>query len=150
MNMKYDRQYDDIINLPHHISKKHPQMSLYARSAQFAPFAALTGYEEAVKETARETNERIDIEDELKSILDGKLQIILEQIKNHPEISITYFIADTKKDGGEYVTVTGLVKKVDLYNQYIYLIDNTEIPINEIIDISGDIFKEYTKDKLII
>lgn len=143
MNMKYDRQYDDIINLPHHISKKHPQMSLYARSAQFAPFAALTGYEEAVKENARETNERIDIEDELKSILDGKLQIILEQIKNHPEISITYFIADTKKDGGEYVTVTGLVKKVDLYNQYIYLVDNTEIPINEIIDISGDIFKVY-------
>lgn len=143
MNMKYDRQYDDIINLPHHISKKHPQMSLYARSAQFAPFAALTGYEEEVKETARETNERIDIEDELKSILDGKLQIILEQIKNHPEISITYFIADSKKHGGEYVTVTGLVKKVDLYNQYIYLIDNTEIPINEIIDISGDIFKVY-------
>lgn len=143
MNMKYDRQYDDIINLPHHISKKHPQMSLYARSAQFAPFAALTGYEEAVKETARETNERIDIEDELKSILDGKLQIILEQIKNHPEISITYFIADSKKNGGEYVTVTGLVKKVDLYNQYIYLVDNTEIPINEIIDISGDIFKVY-------
>lgn len=143
MNMKYDRQYDDIINLPHHISKKHPQMSLYARSAQFAPFAALTGYEEAVKETARETNERIDIEDELKSILDGKLQIILEQIKNYPEISITYFIADTKKDGGEYVTVTGLVKKVDLYNQYIYLVDNTEIPVNEIIDISGDIFKVY-------
>lgn len=143
MNMKYDRQYDDIINLPHHISKKNPQMSLYARSAQFAPFAALTGYEEAVKETARETNERIDIEDELKSILDGKLQIILEQIKNHPEISITYFIADSKKNGGEYVTVTGLVKKVDLYNQYIYLIDYTEIPINEIIDISGDIFKVY-------
>ena len=143
MNMKYDRQYDDIINLPHHISKKHPQMSLYARSAQFAPFAALTGYEEAVKETARETNERIDIEDELKSILDGKLQIILEQIKNHPEISITYFIADSKKNGGEYVTVTGLVKKVDLYNQYIDLIDYTEIPINEIIDISGDIFKVY-------
>lgn len=143
MNMKYDRQYDDIINLPHHISKKHPQMSLYARSAQFAPFAALTGYEEAVKETVRETNERIDIEDELKSILDGKLQIILEQIKNHPEISITYFIADSKKNGGEYVTVTGLVKKVDLYNQYIYLIDYTEIPINEIIDISGDIFKVY-------
>ena len=143
MNMKYDRQYDDIINLLHHISKKHPQMSLYARSAQFAPFAALTGYEEAVKETARETNERIDIEDELKSILDGKLQIILEQIKNHPEISITYFIAESKKNGGEYVTVTGLVKKVDLYNQYIYLIDYTEIPINEIIDISGDIFKVY-------
>lgn len=141
--MRYDRQYDDIINLPHHISKKHPQMSLYARSAQFAPFAALTGYEDAVKETARETYERIEIEDELKSILDSKLQIILGQIKNKPEISFTYFIADSKKDGGKYVVVTGLVKKVDLYNQYIYLADNTEIPINEIIDISGEIFKVF-------
>ena len=143
MNMKYDRRYDDIIDLPHHISKKHPQMSLYARSAQFAPFAALTGYEDAVRETARETSNRIDIEDEFKSILDGKLQIILEQIQNKPEISITYFIQDIKKDGGEYVTTTGLVKKVDLYNQCIYFIDNTEIPINDIIDISGAIFKIY-------
>lgn len=141
--MKYDRQYDDIINLQHHVSKKHPQMSLYARSAQFAPFAALTGYEDAVKETARETSERIEIEDELKSILDSKLQIILEQIKNKPEISFTYFIEDSKKDGGEYVTVTGLVKKVDLYNQYVYLVNNTKIPINEIIDITGEIFKVY-------
>ena len=141
--MRYERQYDDIINLPHHISKKHPQMSLFARSAQFAPFAALTGYEDAVKETARETYERIEIEDELKSILDSKLQIILGQIKNKPGISFTYFIADSKKDGGKYVVVTGLVKKVDLYNQYIYLADNTEIPINEIIDISGEIFKVF-------
>lgn len=141
--MKYDRQYDDIINLQHHVSKKHPQMSLYARSAQFAPFAALTGYEDAVKETARETSERIEIEDELKSILDSKLQIILEQIKNKPEVSFTYFIEDSKKDGGEYVTVTGLVKKVDLYNQYVYLVNNTKIPINEIIDITGEIFKVY-------
>ena len=141
--MKYNKKYDDIINLPHHISKKHPQMSLYARSAQFAPFAALTGYEDAVKETARETCNRIEIEDELKSILDSKLQIILEQIKNKPEISVTYFIPDSKKEGGKYVTITGLVKKVDLYNQYVYLADNTEIPINEIIDISGEIFKIY-------
>ena len=141
--MRYERQYDDIINLPHHMSKKHPQMSLFARSAQFAPFAALTGYEEAVKETARETYERIEIEDELNSILDSKLQIIVGQIKNKPEICFTYFIADSKKDGGKYVVVTGLVKKVDLYNQYIYLADNTEIPINEIIDISGEIFKVF-------
>lgn len=123
--------------------KKHPQMSLYARSAQFAPFAALTGYEDAVKETARETYNRIEIEDELKSILDSKLQIILEQLKNKPEISVTYFIVDSKKDGGEYKTVTGIVKKVDLYNQFVYLADNTEIPINEIIDISGEIFKVF-------
>ncbi len=141
--MKYDRQYDDIINLPHHVSKKHPQMSLYARSAQFAPFAALTGYEDAIKETSRETSEKIDIDDELKSILDSKLQIIMEHIKNKPEISFTYFIPDSKKDGGSYITVIGIVRKIDLYNQIIYLANNTEIPINDIINISGEIFKMY-------
>lgn len=141
--MKYDRQYDDIINLPHHISQKHPQMSLYVRSAQFAPFAALTGYEDAIKQTSRETSEKIDIDDELKSILDSKLQIIMEQIKNKPEISITYFIPDLKKNGGSYITVTGIVKKIDLYNQHIYLANDTEIPINDIINISGEIFKMY-------
>lgn len=141
--MKYDKQYDDIINLPHHVSKKHPQMSLYARSAQFAPFAALTGYEDAVKETARETAERIEINDELKSILDSKLQIIIEQEKAKLEVSFTYFVPDSKKEGGTYVTVTGVIEKVDMHNQYIYLADNTEIPINEIIDISGEIFKMF-------
>lgn len=141
--MKYDKQYDDIINLPHHVSKKHPQMSLYARSAQFAPFAALTGYDDAIKETSRETSEKIDIDDELKSILDSKLQIIIEHIKNKPEISFTYFIHDSKKDGGSYITVIGIVRKIDLYNQIIYLANNTEIPINDIINISGEIFKMY-------
>ena len=141
--MKYDKQYDDIINLPHHVSKKHPQMSLYARSAQFAPFAALTGYEDAIKETSRETSEKIDIDDELKSILDSKLQIIMEHIKNKPEISFTYFIPDSKKDGGSYITVIGIVRKIDLYNQHIYLANDTEIPINDIINISGEIFKMY-------
>ena len=141
--MKYDKQYDDIINLPHHVSKKHPQMSLYARSAQFAPFAALTGYEDAIKETSRETSEKIDIDDELKSILDSKLQIIMEHIKNKPEISFTYFIPDSKKDGGSYITVIGIVRKIDLYNQIIYLANNTEIPIKDIINISGEIFKMY-------
>ena len=118
-------------------------MSLYARSAQFAPFAALTGYEDAIKETSRETSEKIDIDDELKSILDSKLQIIMEQIKNKPEISFTYFIPDSKKDGGSYITVIGIVRKIDLYNQIIYLANNTEIPINDIINISGEIFKMY-------
>ena len=139
--LQYDKQYDDIINLPHHVSKKHPQMSLYARSAQFAPFAALTGYEDAVKETARETSQRIEIDEESKLILDSKLQIILEQIKTKPEVAITYFVPDLKKDGGAYITVNGIIKKIDMYNQYICLVDNTEIPINDIIDISGEVFK---------
>ncbi len=141
--MKYNRQYDDIINLPHHVSKKHPQMSLYMRSAQFAPFAALTGYEDAVKETAREVQERIEIDEELRTILDSKLQIIIENLKFNPEISITYFVPDLKKDGGEYVTVSGIVKKIDMYNQLIYLVNNIQISTNEIIDISGNIFKIF-------
>ena len=139
MNLKYEHNYDDIINLEHHKSKKHPPMSLYARSAQFAPFAALTGYEDAVRETARETTERIDIDDEIKAILDGKIQILLEQIKKRPEVSITYFINDLKKEGGAYITVEGIIKKIDTYNQKIVLVNKTEIPINDIIDITGEL-----------
>ena len=142
--MQVTHKYDDIINLPRHISKKHPAISLYARSCQFAPFAALTGYEDAIKETARETNERIDIDDELRAILDTKLQIITENLNKNLEITFTYFIQDDRKDGGEYVTVTGIVKKVNNYNGCIYLIDNTEIQIKDIIEISGEIFNFLT------
>ena len=141
MNLKYEHNYDDIINMEHHVSKNHPPMSLYVRSAQFAPFAALTGYEDAVKETARETIEQFDIDDEIKGILDSKIQILTEQIKNKPEVSITYFIHDLKKDGGAYITIEGIIKKLDTYSQNIVLADKTEIPINDIIDISGDVFK---------
>lgn len=141
MKLTYDHSYDDIINLPHHVSQKHPPMSLYARSAQFAPFAALTGYEDAVRETARETGERIDIDEEMKAILDSKIQLLTEKIKEKPEATFTYFIPDLKKDGGDYVSVSGIIKKVDMYEQKIVLLDATEIPINEIIDISSNVFK---------
>lgn len=143
MNMKYNHQYDDIINMEHHKSKKHPPMSLYARSAQFASFAALTGYEDAVRETAREVMERIEIDDELKNILDGKIQLLSEQINKKPEVIFTYFIPDLTKDGGIYISVAGVVKKIDTYNQNIILEDKTEIPINDILDISGEVFKIY-------
>lgn len=143
MNMKYNHQYDDIINMEHHKSKKHPPMSLYARSAQFASFAALTGYEDAVRETAREVMERIEIDDELKNILDGKIQLLSEQINKKPEVIFTYFIPDLTKDGGIYISVTGVVRKIDTYNQNIILEDKTEIPINDILDISGEVFKIY-------
>ena len=136
--MKEDN-YEDIINLPHHTSKKHPRMSLEARSAQFAPFAALTGYDEVLIETARLTNERIEIDDTIKIIIDSKLQIIKEHIKEMPLITFMYFVPDLKKDGGKYVTVTGNVKKIDEYRNGIVLENKTEIPIDEIIDINGDI-----------
>lgn len=134
------KKYDDIINLPHPVSKKHPQMSLEARSAQFAPFASLTGYDEVIRETARLTNERIDIDESIKTNLDWKLQMIEEQLSNQLVITFTYFVPDLKKKGGKYVTVTGVVKKIDEYKHLVILEDKTEIPITELIEISGDVF----------
>lgn len=132
-------KYDDIMNLPHHVSKKHPQMSLEERAAQFAPFAALTGYNDAINETARLTNDRIELNDEEKNILDYKIQIIQERMSKRPTLTFTYFIPDPKKDGGRYITVTGIVRKIDEYRQVIILEDKTEIPLNEIVSITGDI-----------
>lgn len=126
-------KYDDIINLPHHVSKTYPQMSMYSRAAQFAPFAALTGYEGQIKETARLTNDRIDLDEELKSILDSKLQ---DKLNTKQTVEFTYFVPDLKKDGGKYVTVSGIIKKIDEYKQVIVLENKQEIPIKEIIDIS--------------
>ena len=143
MKLEYNHKYDSIINLEHYKSKKHSPMSLYARSAQFAPFAALTGYEEAVIEIAREVGERIEIDDELKSILDGKIQILMEQIKKKPEVVFTYFIPDLIKYGGKYISITGIIKKLDSNKQIIILEDKTEIKINDIIDISGEIFNFF-------
>ena len=126
--------YDDIINLKRPISK-HPKMSLYQRSAQFAPFAALTGYEGQVKETARLTDKRIELDEEVKVMLDMKIQVIQEMLSNNPELEITYFIPDDKKEGGIYTTVTDNVKKIDEYMQLIICDNGTKIPISEIIDI---------------
>ena len=103
--------YSDIINLSRPVSKR-PRMSLEQRSAQFAPFAALTGYKGQVKETARLTNKEIEINEELKEILNNKIQLIQKKIKEQPQIEITYFIPDSKKDGGRYETVTNSVKKI--------------------------------------
>ena len=135
-------KYDDIIKLPHHVSKRHPQMSIMARSAQFAPFAALSGYDEAVKETARLTDKRLEIDDGLKSILNNKLQYILENININPEVVFTYFVYDKKKTGGKYIEKIGIVKKIDLIEKYIQLTDKSKIPIEEIIDINGEIFND--------
>ncbi len=128
-------KYDDIINMPHHISKKHPRMSLENRSAQFAPFAALTGYEDEVEETARITDKKIEITDEIKSTINMRLQIIQEKINTKPKVTIKYFIPDNKKEGGSYKTVTSNVLKIDQYNKLVVLKDNTKIFISDIINI---------------
>lgn len=126
--------YDDIINLPHHKSKIHRPMSMENRAAQFSPFSALTGYEDAIKETGRITDIRKNIDDNIKVELDYKLNILKNDIKHNPQASITYFIKDNKKLGGKYVTIAGRITKIDL-NKSIIIIDNIMIPILDIIDI---------------
>ena len=138
--LKRSDKYNDIINLPHHISKTHPSMSVYARSAQFAPFAALKGYDDEIKETGRFTNKRIDIDEELKNELNIKLKIITKNIFDRPKLTFIYFIPDKRKDGGKYVKVKGSVKKIDEYKKIIVLEDNTKINIYDIVNIEGDIF----------
>ena len=133
------KKYDEIINRSRPKSK-HPQMTLEQRSAQFAPFAALTGYEGQIKETARLTDKRLELDEEAKSILDTKIQIIKEKIAQQPQIEITYFVPDNKKDGGKYETENDIIKKIDEYNNKIIMINNTNIDINEIVDIQSDIF----------
>ena len=136
MKFRYNGEYDEIINLPHHVSNKHPRMSLEARSAQFAPFAALTGYDDQVRETARLTNERKELADGLKMILNDKILRIQDKLDEMPEVTITYFVPDLRKSGGKYVTVTGKVKKIDEFKHVIIFDNKKEIPIQEIIDIA--------------
>ncbi|HHV12309.1 MAG TPA: YolD-like family protein [Clostridiales bacterium] len=134
------KDYDDIIHLPHHVSAAHPPMSIIDRAAQFSPFAALTGHAGAIKETARLTDERIELDESMKDILGNKLQVIADRLKERPEIAITYFQPDAKKNGGAYVTATSTVKKMDNHEQVVVMTDGTVIPIDEIISIDGQIF----------
>ena len=135
-----DRRYDGMIDLPHHVSRKHPQMSREARAAQFASFKALTGYEDCVAEAARITEERIEPDDAALLLLNGKMQLLQKKISSRPEISVTYFVADKKKSGGEYVTVCERVKRIDEIARTMIFTDGKTIPIDDIIDMVGDIF----------
>jgi uncharacterized protein (UPF0248 family) len=134
-------EYEDIINLPRHVSKKRPPMAVIDRAAQFSPFAALTGYDAAIKETARLTDERIELDEYTKDALNDRLQIILERIKEQPEIAITYFQPDIMKSGGSYVTAASAAKKIDEHKRIVIMTDGTNIPIDEIVGIEGAIFE---------
>lgn len=133
--------YNDIINLSRPNSKRS-RMSLEQRSAQFASFAALSGFEGQVKEKARLTSKRVEIDEEVKAILDMKLKVIKDRIKSNPEVEITYFIPDDKKDGGKYVTIKNTIIKLDYYNRKILTAEGTKISLDEIIDIQSEIFNE--------
>ena len=135
-------KYDDIINLPHHVSKKHPQMSLHDRAAQFSPFAALTGHKAAINETARLTDEKQILSEDVIAKLNEQLNLIKENIGTNQTVTIPYFVPDDKKSGGAYISHTGVVKKIDEYNHTVILTDKTVIPIEQISEMQSDIFSE--------
>ena len=132
--------YEDIVNLPPHISKKHPQPTMLERAARFAPFAAITGYEEMVLEEARVTEERIELDEGTLAMLNEKLNIIHDSLDSEPVIQITYFEPDKKKSGGAYISVTGTVKRIDEYERLVIMSDGKKIRIDEIFGLEGKLF----------
>ena len=130
-----NNKYDDIINLPHHVSPTRPQISIIDRAAQFSPFAALTGHSAAVKETARLTEGKVDLSDDTMAYLSEQLTMIQARLDEELTVSITYFVPDAKKSGGEYVTHTGAVKKIDEYERVVVMQDKKAIPIDDILEI---------------
>ena len=128
--------YADIIDLPHHVSKRHPQMPMEKRAAQFSPFAAMVGHDAAIRETARLTEEKLELSEDEKAVIDGKLQMIQAHIKEQPEVTVTYFQPDEKKNGGAYVTVTGNAKRIDIFERVLFMNDGNAIPFDNIVQLS--------------
>lgn len=138
--------YDDIIDLPHHTSERHPRMSMPSRAAQFSPFAALTGYGDVIDETARLTGRKIVLEDDQRLEIDQKLEFLRALIKTRPEATFCYFVADNRKEGGSYDTVTGAVRRIDDVERSIVLANNKRIPLDDVYSISGSVFGNLFED----
>ena len=138
--MRMNNRYNEIINLPHHVSKTRPQMPMSDRAAQFAPFAALTGYDAAIKETGRLTDEKIEMDEEALNILNMKFQILVDSLDDEPEVTFTYFKPDERKAGGAYIEVTSTEKKVDDFERLIIMQNGTKMPMDDILNIEGEIF----------
>ena len=138
--MRSLEKYNTIMNLQHHVSKTRPQMPMSDRAAQFAPFAALTGYDSAIKETRRLTAERIELDEEALTALDMKYQLLMDALNEAPKVTITYFQPDERKAGGKYITATGAVKKVDDFERRITMQDGAKIPMDDVLSIDGELF----------
>lgn len=128
-------KYDDILNMPHHVSSTRPHMSMHDRAAQFSPFAALTGYDDTVKETARLTDEKQELTADRITDLNQKIAFLKKHAEERPEITIEYFIPDEKKSGGKYVTFSGKFRRIDEYNCNMVFVSGEEIPLNDIFNI---------------
>ena len=130
--MERSHLYDDILSLPHHVSETHPRMPMLSRAAQFSPFAALTGYDAAIEETARLTDERRELTEEEQHRISERLRQLQEQIRQRPPVKLRYFRPDERKAGGAYLTVTGTVKRIDGVQGALLLTDGTSIPFEDI------------------
>lgn len=135
--------YDDIIHLPHHQSSSRPHMTNEARAAQFAPFAALVGYDDAVQETARLTDQRILLDEDQLYHLDIQLHELCSRLPLHPQVNITYFQPDSYKTGGRYITTTSHVKKIHPFRRLLILEDDTELNLDDIYEIEFTPSIEY-------
>ena len=129
-------RYDDIINLPHHVSPTRQRMSMHDRAAQFAPFAALVGYDDAVAETSRLTELRPELDEQEQRAINERLAYIAEHIDEHPEVRIRYFVPDKRKSGGAIVEVSGTVKKISATDGTIVMTDGCKIRLSDIVDLS--------------
>lgn len=134
--------YNDILSLPHPTSRKHPRMSALDRAAQFSPFAALTGYEEAIEETGRLTQQPVELWEDARLELDRRQQFLLENAPLSPEISVRYFRPDSRKEGGAYVTVRGRLKSVDPVGRLLKMQDGTQIPLDAVVELDSPLFNE--------
>ena len=130
-----DKKYAAIAGVPHHVSRVHPQMSMEDRAAQFSPFAALTGYGDVILETQRLTDEKVELDEEALALLDEKYQMLMRRMDEHPVVQITYFQPDERKEGGAYVTVTGVVRRVDDVMKKITMQDGNEIEMGKILNV---------------
>ena len=136
-------KYDDMIGLGHHISRTHPPMARIKRAAQFASFDALTGFGAAIHEAGRETEEKKELSEDEIDMINARLAVIEQHIKEQPSIAVTYFLPDDKKAGGRYVTVSGKVKKLDGMKCAIIMTNGTKIPIGDVQYIDGDMFRLF-------
>ena len=135
-----DHPYADIIDMPHHVSKDRPHLSMHQRAAQFSPFAALVGYDDVIEETTRQTDLKRELDETEKAELDRKLSVIAAHLPEKPIVVIEYFVPDKTKAGGEYVFKSGTVVKILQVQKKLVLGDGTEIRIEDIVDISGELF----------
>lgn len=143
MKNRPSNPYEDMLSLPHPVSAKHPQMPQSKRAAQFSPFAALTGYEDAIAETARLTECQVELDEEKQQNLNQILTLLQQRIDTHPPVEITYFVPDTKKSGGAYVTVAGTLTKIDTYQKFLLLEPYCQIPLERIYEILSPTISDF-------